>query len=189
MSTKRPTLEEFSPEVRASNIQSQKLNEANRTAREDYRRKRSAPTDPVDHKDRIAKLAAGVAVAPVPDAATELRAAANLCHDLEEACTLHHKQAQPITYKALGGLGKTVLSEERSALKRIASGLVEAIAGATEYQELEDYLIGEGGCVGVCMSNHSKILGHPRDRAGVVATLLREFVALGVLDKMPASLR
>jgi uncharacterized membrane protein len=188
MPTNRLTLEEFSPEVRASNIQGQKLNEARHAAREDYRRRLTTPANPAAHTDRIARLARGEAVEPVTDAASEQRDAANLCRDLEEACDLNHKQSQPIRQKALAELAKTLEPEERAILKRKASAMVEAHAANLEYHELKDYLIHEGGLVGICLTDSEKILGHPKDRTSDFAMLLREFVAMGVLDKMPKSL-
>jgi hypothetical protein len=101
---------------------------------------------------------------------------------------LHHANDQVIKQKALGALCKSLLPDERAALKRKAAALVEANAADLELQELKDYLLGQGGLVGICLTDSKKILGHPKDRGGDLATLLREFVAMGVLDKMPKSL-
>ncbi len=187
MSTKRSKLEEVSPEVRASNAQGQKLNEARHAAQEDYRRKQSTPTSPAEHTDRIARLAKGEVVEPSIDDAAAKRAAAYLCHDLEEACELHHKQF-PIKHRALGELAKTLLPEERSTLKRMAAGLVEAHLANRDFLELKDYLIGEGGLVGICLTDTERVLGHPNDRVSDLAILLRELVAVGALDKLPVGL-
>jgi hypothetical protein len=80
------------------------------------------------------------------------------------------------------------MPEEKAILKQMAPALVEAHAAMLQFLELKDYLIGEGGLVGICLSHPEKILGHPRDRTSDLAMLLREFVAMGVLDKMPKSL-
>jgi hypothetical protein len=182
----RPTLAEFSPEVLASDIQAQKLEAEKQAAYENYRRLLAAPVE--DRATRIAKIAKGEAVAPPEDAELMKRAAANRCHDLKEACDLHYNNSRAVRYKPLTALCKTLLPEERAILKRKASALVEAQAANLDYQELKTYLISEGGVVGICLSNSEKILGSPTDRTGDLAFLLREFVSLGVLDKMPPGL-
>src|SRR5258707_392652 len=83
----------------------------------------------------FAKIANGEAVAPYVDRESLIRAAANRCHDMKEACDLHYNNSRAIKQKALGELCKTLLPEERAILKRKASSLVEAHAANLEYQE------------------------------------------------------
>jgi hypothetical protein len=182
----RPTLAEFDPDVLASDIQGQKLEKEKQASYEDYRNLLAAPVE--DRATRIAKIAKGEAVAPPEDAELMKRAAASKCHDMKEACDLHHKNSHSVRYKALTALCKALLPEERAILRRQAAALVEAQAANLEYQELKTYLISEGGVVGMCLSHPEKILGLPADRSSDLAFLLREFVSLGVLDKMPPGL-
>jgi hypothetical protein len=107
---------------------------------------------------------------------------------MNEACDLHYNKSQPIKHRALGELAKTLIPEEKAILKRMGAALVEAHAAKRDFQELKDYLIGEGGLVGICLTDSDKILGHPNDRGSDLALLLREFVSLGVLDKLPKGL-
>jgi hypothetical protein len=185
--TNRPKLEDFSPEFLASNIKGRKINEDTRAADDDHRRLLAVPIE--DRTARIAKIANGEAVAPYVDRESIVRAAADRCHDMRAAAALHHKLEQPIKHKALGELAKTFRQEERASLKRVANGIVEALAGACEHQELRDYFISQGGLVGICLTDLEKVIGHPRDRNSDLAILLKEFVAMGVLDKMPTGLR
>jgi hypothetical protein len=187
MTTKRPTLAEFSPEWRETEIKGQKLEAIKHAAYDDHRRLQTAPVE--DHTARIAKIANGEAVAPYADRESQIRAAANRCHDMKGACDLHHNNSRAIKHKALTALCKSLLPEEHAILKRKASALVEAHAANREYQELKDYVIREGGLVGICLTDSEKILGHPDDRTSDLAMLLREFVSLGALDRMPDGLK
>jgi hypothetical protein len=179
----RPTLAEFSPDVLAVDNQGQRLDAQNHKARELYRRLTLAP--PMDHATRIAKIAAGETVAPVADDATQRREAANLCRDLEEARDLHHNQSHAVRHTALKALCKSVEAEHDAILKRMAVACVEAYAANSAFQELKDYLIAQGGLVGICLTDTAKIFGHANDRTSDFAIMLREFVTLGALSKMP----
>lgn len=184
--TRRPTLADFSPEVLASDIQGQKLEANKHFAYDDHRRLLAAPAE--DRAARIAKIANNEVVAAYDDHDSMVRAAANRCHDMKDACDLHYNNSRAIRQKALADLSKTLLKDERAILKRKALALVEAHAADVDHQELKDYLIGQGGLVGICLTDSAKVLGHPTDRSSDLAILLREFVSLGVLDKMPLEL-
>ncbi len=185
MPTNPPTLEEFSPEVRASKLLGQKHNEDRQAADNEHRRSLAAPIE--DRTVRLAKIAKGEPVTPYVDRESQIRAVAYRCRETREVCDLHYTDDQVIKQKALGALCKTLL-EEKATLKRMATGLVQAHTANQEFQELKDYLIGQGGLVGICLTRPDKILGHPKDRTSDLALLLREFVAMGVLDKLPKSL-
>jgi hypothetical protein len=187
MPTKRPTLAEFSPEVREDDIKTQRLAETINAANENYRGLLATPTK--DHASHIASIADGGPVIPFADVASQKRDAATLCHDLAEAREQRHQKSLIVKRKALTELCKTFLPEQHAILKRMASGFVEAHAANLAFQELKDYLIGQGGLVGICLTDTAKILGHPTDRTSDFAMLLREFVSLGVLEKMPVGLK
>jgi hypothetical protein len=91
MSTKRQTLAEFSLEWRENDIKGQKLEANKHAAYDDHRRLQAAPAD--DHTARIEKISNGEAVAPYIDRESQIRAAANRCHDMKEACELHHHKS------------------------------------------------------------------------------------------------
>jgi hypothetical protein len=183
MNKTRPTLAEFSPEVLADDTKTLKLDNQTREANERYRRLMVAPA--TDHATRIAKIAAGEDVTPSADDAIQRREAANLCRDLEEARGLRHNQSSAVRHKALKALCKSVESEHSAILKRMAVACVEAYAANSAFQELKDYLIAQGGLVGLCLTDTTTIFGHANDRTSDFAILLREFVSLGALGKMP----
>jgi hypothetical protein len=183
---KRPTLAEFSPEVLADDIKGEKLHAQKRASNEAYRNLISAPVE--DRAERIARIANGESVEPSEDRNALRRAAAGTCHDLEEACELHHRRSLPIRHKALSQLCKALKPEHDAILRRIATPLAEAAAVLPEFIELKDYLLQQGGVVGICLTRPEKLLGSPTDRASDLAMLLREFVGLGVLDRMPSGL-
>jgi hypothetical protein len=186
--TKRIPLADSSPEVMASDIKGRKFEADRQAAYDNHRRILVSPIE--DHAAYIAKVANGEKVPPYVDRDSQIRAAANECRDTTEVCNLHHKNSRSIRQKALAALCKTLVPEERAILKRKASALVEAHAAERDLQELRDYLIGEGGLVGICLTDsESKILGRPSDRTSDLAMLLREFVSMGVLDKMPSGLK
>lgn len=142
-----------------------------------------------DHASHIASIAEGGPVVPFTDIASQTRDAATLCRDLNEAREQRHQQSRAVRQKALGELCKTLLPEQFATLKRMGAAFVEAHAANRDYQDLKDYLIGQGGLVGICLTHPEKILGHHRDRNSDLALLLREFVSTGVLDAMPAGLK
>jgi hypothetical protein len=187
MSTNRPTLAEFSLEWRENEIKGHKFEANKHAAYGDHRRLQAAPVE--DQAARIAKIENGETVAPYADRDSQIRAAANRCYDMKEVCELHHNKSRAVKQRALTALCKSLLPEERAILKRKASALVEAHAANRDFQELKDYLIREGGLVGICLTDSEKILGHPKDRTSDLAMLLREFVSLGVLDRMPDGLK
>lgn len=185
--TKRQTLAESSPEFFASDTQGQKLAAMKHAADADHRGSIAAPIE--DHTARVEKIAKGEAVEPYVDRESRIRAAANRCHDIREACDVHHKNHQAIKQKALGELCKTLLPEERAALKRMGAALVEAHAANRDYQELRDYLIGQGGLVGICLTDTGKVLGHHADRGSDLSILFGELVSLGIINAKPAGLK
>jgi uncharacterized membrane protein len=186
MTTRRPILAVFSPEVRDDDIKTNQLVEKITAANENYRILRTTPIK--DHASHIESMAEGGPVAPFDDIASQTREAAILCRDLNEAREQRHQKSRAVRQKALSELAKTLIPEERAILKRVGSALVEALAASAEHQELKEFLIGQGGLVGICLTRPEKILGHHKDRNSDLAMLLREFVAMGVLDKMPKSL-
>jgi hypothetical protein len=185
--TKRPTLAEFSPEVLASNIQGQKLAAMKHAADADHRGSISAPIE--DHTARVAKIANGEAVEPYVDRESRIRAAANRCHDMREAGDVHYKQSQKVKQKAIGELCKTLLPEHTEILKRAAAGLSTLHAALVDHNELKHYLIGEGGLVGICLTDFEKMFGSPTDRNSEIGMLFQEFVSTGILKSMPAGLK
>jgi hypothetical protein len=187
MTTKRQKLSEFSPEVFESDKIGRLLESKKQAAYENYRNI-AAPTIE-DHAARIAKLAKDETVEPFVDTASLKRDAANVCHDMKEACDLHYKHARVVRYKALTAFCKTFLPEHKAILTEMALGLVQAHNANVKYQELKNYLIGEGGCIGICLTDTEKVLDDPKDRSSDLAQLLRELVTLGVLSTMPASLK
>jgi hypothetical protein len=62
-------------------------------------------------------------------------------------------------------------------------------AALVDYRGLRQYLIGEGGLVGICLTDFDKVFGNPSDRNSNLGFMLQELVKLGALDKMPAGLK
>jgi hypothetical protein len=186
MPTKRQDLAEFSPEVATSDIIGENINSQKNAANQEYRRQLAA--SPEDNGARIAKIAAGETVGPYIDPMIQKRATANLCRDLDEAAELHHKKDRAIRHKALTELGKALVPEEREYLKRIGAGLVDAHLANLGYQELKSYLIEQGGCVGICLTDTENVLGQSSDHNSHLAMLLRQLISLGVLNKLPRGL-
>jgi hypothetical protein len=186
MSTNRPTLAEFSLEWRENEIKGQKFESNKHAAYDDHRRLQAAPVE--DHTARIARIENGETVAPYADRDSQIRAAANRCHDMKEVCELHTNKSRAIKHKALTALCKSLLPEQYATLKRAAGASLELHASLRDYQDLKDYLIAQGGLVGICLTDTERVFGHPNDRTSDFAMLLREFIALGVLDRMPKSL-
>jgi hypothetical protein len=187
MPTNRPTLEEVSPEVRASNLLGQKHNEAKQAADDEHRRLQAAPIE--DRTARLAKIAKGEPVAPHVDRETMLRTAANRCRETRDVCDLHHTNDQVIKRKALGDLCKSHLPEQKEILKRVGVSLSTLQAALVDYRGLRQYLIGEGGLVGICLTDFDRVFGNPSDRNSNLGFLLQELVKLGALDKIPAGLK
>jgi hypothetical protein len=187
MTTRRPTLAESSAEVRDDDIITAKLVEDITAANANYRRLRTTPIN--DHALYIESISNGGPVVPFEDVASQTREAAALCRDLNEAREKRHEQSRVVRQKALGALAKALLPEERAALKRVAVAGAEIHAALRDYHGIKEYLLQQGGLVGICMTDTEKVFGNPNDRLSDFAMLLREFVALGVLDKMPANLK
>jgi hypothetical protein len=183
--TKRPTLAEFSLEVREDEMKNQTLAEKISASNETYRLLLATPAK--DHASHIESMSDGGPVVAFADIASQTREAATLCRDLNEARGQRHQKSQAVRQKALTALCQTLLPEQFATLKRAAVASVELHAAIRDYQELKDYLIGQGGFVGICLTDTEKVFGHPADRASDFAMLLREFVSLGVLNAMPKS--
>jgi hypothetical protein len=183
----RPTLEEFSPEVLASKIKGQKFEADKQAAYDNYRRVQAAPIE--DHAARIAKIANEEEVAPYVDRESRLRAAANECRDLTEVGDLHYKKSQTVRRTALAALCKTRLPEQKEILKRVGLSLGTLQAALVDYKDLQQYLISQGGLVGICLTDFDKIFGNPSDRNSNLGFMLQELVKLGGLDKLPAGLK
>jgi hypothetical protein len=188
MTAKRPTLAEFSPEVLASTVKGDKLDVIKQSSYAEHRHAVAAPTE--DNAARIERISNGEEVEPYVDRDTRIRTAANHCHDMQQVCERHHQLEQPIRQKALRELCKTFLPEERATYKPVAAASVELHAALRDYFGLKDYLIGEGGLVGICLNDGmERTFDHPTDRGSDFAMMLHEFVKMGVLDKIPAELR
>lgn len=187
MKTARQPLAGFSSDVRASDLQGEKLNSMKHAARERLRSVRSAP--PIDHATRIAKIAAGETVPPAADDIAERRNAENACRDLEEASELHHSTSRAIRFKALKELCKYCEPEHDAIVKRMAVACVELHAAISDFEELKDYLISQGGFVGICLTDTEKLFGRTNDRTSNFSMLLREFVQMKHLKEMPKGLK
>jgi uncharacterized membrane protein len=187
MTTRRPTLADFSREVRDDDIKTNQLVEKITAANENYRILRTTPIK--DHASHIESIAEGGPVVPFADIASQTREAAILCRDLNEAREQRHQKSRAVRQKALSELAKTLIPEERAILKRAATGLGDFYVAYRGYQELQDYLIAQGGLVGICLTDFGKLFGHPNDRNSNLGMLFQELFKLGALDKMPAGLK